>query len=71
MPYLLSYTRKPIDNILYDARLACSMHIAVSTDGTRYKALNHNSGILFGKATENADGSLNPKALRKPPNRSS
>ena len=66
MPYLLSYTRKPIDNILYDARLACSMHIAVSTDGTRYKALNHNSGILFGKATENADGSLNPKALRKP-----
>ena len=66
MPYLLSYTRQPIDNIIYDARLAYSMHLAVSPDGVRYRALNHNSGILFGKATENPDGSLNPKALRKP-----
>ena len=66
MPYLLSYTRKPIDNIIYDARLAYGMHIAVSADGVRYRALNHNSGVLFGKATENPDGSLNPKALKKP-----
>ncbi|MBR4341832.1 MAG: family 43 glycosylhydrolase [Lachnospiraceae bacterium] len=64
--YLLSYTRQPIDNIYYDPRLAYSMHLAVSTDMKHFKALNHNSGILFGKATENHDGSLNPKALRKP-----
>ena len=66
MPYLLSYTRKPIDNILYDARLAYSMHLAISQDGIRFRALNHNSGVLFGKATENPDGSLNPKAIKKP-----
>lgn len=64
--YLLSYTRRPIDNIYYDPRLAYSMHLAVSPDMKHFKALNHNSGILFGKATENADGSLNPKALKKP-----
>ena len=64
--YLLSYTRRPIDNIHYDPRLAYSMHLAVSTDMKRFRALNHNSGVLFGKATENPDGSLNPKALKKP-----
>lgn len=66
MPFLLGYTRQPIDNVYYDPRLAYSLHLAVSTDGKTYTALNHNSGILFAKATENADGSLNPKTIKQP-----
>ena len=69
MTYLLGYTRKPIDNVYYDARLAYSLHLAVglnSGDGTVFTALNHNSGVLFAKATENTDGSLNPKTIKEP-----
>ena len=28
MAYLLSYTRLPVDSIIYDPRLAYSMHLA-------------------------------------------
>ena len=66
MAYLLSYTRLPIDNILYDPRLAYSMHLALSEDGKSYKALNHNSGVLFVKATDNEDGSVTPWSLVEP-----
>jgi GH43 family beta-xylosidase len=41
------------------------MHLAI-LDGGTYKALNHNSGVLFAKATENGNGSLNAKSLRDP-----
>ena len=64
MAYLLNYTRQPIDEKLYDPRLAYSMHLALGEDGLTYEALNHNSGVLFVKATENGDGSLNPKSLK-------
>ena len=60
MAYLLSYTRLPVDSVIYDPRLAYSMHLAISEDGENYQALNHNSGVLFVKATENEDGSLTP-----------
>lgn len=66
MAKLLLYLRKPIDNIHYDPRLAFSVHLAVSKDGKDFMPLNHNSGILFAKATENEDGSLNPKCLKNP-----
>lgn len=66
MAYLLNYTREPMDGMIYGPRLAYSMHLAVSRDGKEYIPLNHNSGILFAKATENEDGSLNPKSLRNP-----
>ena len=66
MAYLLCYTREPIDEIYYDPRLAYSMHLALSEDGKKWQALNHNSGVLFPKATENEDGSLNPKSLHMP-----
>ncbi len=67
MPYLLSYTREPIDNVYYDPRLAYSLHLAVSADAaTAFTPLNHNSGVLFAKATENPDGSLNPKTIKAP-----
>lgn len=42
------------------------MHIALREGDGKYIPLNHNSGVLFARATENADGSLNPKSLKKP-----
>lgn len=65
MKMLLCYTREPIDEFYYDARLAYSMHIALECDG-KMQALNHNSGVLFPLATENENGSLNPKCLKHP-----
>lgn len=63
---LLNYTRKPIDNILYDPKLAYSMHLALRQEDGTFQALNHNSGVLFAKATENRDGSLEAKSMRHP-----
>ena len=37
MFYLLNYTRKPVSSILYDARLAYSMHLAISDDGEKFQ----------------------------------
>ncbi len=65
MKEILYYTRKPIDSVHYDARIAYSMHLAIR-EGDGFTALNHNSGVLFALATENEDGSLNPKCLRNP-----
>ena len=31
-----------------------------------FQPLNHNSGVVFAKATENEDGSLNPKSIQNP-----
>lgn len=62
---LIIYTRKPNKDIYYDPRLAYSMHLAY-LEGSRAVAFNHNSGVLFAKATENEDGSLNPKSLINP-----
>lgn len=64
--YVLGYTREPIDNVLYDPRLAYSLHLALSGDGVHFGGLNHNSGVLFALATENGDGSLNPMSLKNP-----
>lgn len=66
MKRLFSYTREPIDNVYYDPRLAYSMHLAIEDESGEISILNHNSGILFAKATENADGSLNPKSIKYP-----
>ncbi len=65
MKDILCYTRKPIDEFYYDPKLAYSMHLALGEEG-KFHALNHNSGVLFAKATENEDGSLNAKSIRNP-----
>lgn len=65
MSRLLCYTRNPIDSVLYDPRLAYSMHLALQ-EGEFFRPLNHNSGVLFALATENGDGSLNPMSLKNP-----
>lgn len=66
MKQLLNYTRTPIDSVLYDPRLAYSMHLALGEDDKSFQGLNHNSGVLFVKATENGDGSLNPMSIKNP-----
>ncbi len=64
--YVLCYTRTPQENLIYSTKLAYSMHIAYSDDGVKFHELNHNSGVLFAKATENGNGSLNAKSLKNP-----
>jgi len=64
--YILCYTREPQDDMIYAKRLAYSMHLAYSKDGVQYEALNHNSGVLFAKATSNENGTLNAKSLKRP-----
>lgn len=63
---LLCYTRRPMEENIYSAKLAYSMHLAYSEDGIRFNELNHNSGVLFAKSTENTDGTLNAKSLKNP-----
>lgn len=62
----LNYTRLPLEDAVYANRLAYSMHLALQDADGSWRALNHNSGVLFVKATENKDGSLNPKSLKNP-----
>ncbi len=64
--YLLCYTREPQEELIYSSKLAYSMHLAYSEDGSSFEALNHNSGVLFAKATENEDKTMNAKSLKNP-----
>jgi GH43 family beta-xylosidase len=63
---LLNYTRLPLEDAVYANRLAYSMHLALQDADGSWHALNHNSGVLFVKATENQNGSLNPKSMKNP-----
>ncbi|MHA7964627.1 family 43 glycosylhydrolase [Paenibacillus sp. CAU 1782] len=64
--YILCYTRLPQEELLYAPKLAYSMHLAYSKNGRAYKALNNNSGVFFAKATDNENGTLTAKSLKKP-----
>lgn len=64
--YLLCYTRQPQEDSVYSQKLAYSMHLALSTDGEHFTALNHNSGILYVKAAAREDGTLHAKSLKAP-----
>ncbi len=66
MAYVWSYTREPMDGMIYGPKLAHSMHLGLSLDGKEILPLNHNSGLLFAKAAEREDGSLIAKSLRDP-----
>ena len=66
MAFLTCYTRKPDKALYYDPKLAYSMHLAISEDASKWTPLNHNSGVLFARATENEDGSLHAKSLKHP-----
>jgi GH43 family beta-xylosidase len=64
--YILCYTRLPQEEMIYAPKLAYSMHLGYSEDGTYFTDLNHNSGVLFAKATDNEDGTMNAKSLKNP-----
>ncbi|MRN52092.1 family 43 glycosylhydrolase [Paenibacillus sp. LC-T2] len=64
--YILCYTRLPQEDMVYAPKLAHSMHLAYCNDGLLFQELNHNSGVLFAKATENEDGTLQAKSLKNP-----
>ncbi len=62
---LLAYTREPKDAQVYSHKLAYSLHLAIDT-GDGFAPLNNNYGILFARATEYENGTLNAKVLDKP-----
>lgn len=64
--YILCYTRLPQEEVIYAPKLAYSMHLGFSEDGKYFRDLNHNSGVLFAKATDNKDGTLNAKSMKNP-----
>ena len=63
---LLCYSRLPKEDRIYSEKLAYSMHLAFQAEDGEIIPLNHNSGILYVKATQNADGTLNAKNLKNP-----
>mgnify|MGYP000890736577 CR=1 FL=1 len=62
---ILVYTRKPVSG-LYSSHLAYSVHMAYSSDGNTYKALNQNYGIVFASSTISQDNTINEKGLKNP-----
>lgn len=62
---VVCYTREPMEDAIYAAKLADSMHIALIEDG-RAVGLNHNSGVLFAKAVWQEDGTMCAKSLKNP-----
>ena len=60
---ILVYTRTPLQG-LYSSHLAYSIHMAYSSDGNTYKALNQNYGIVFASATISQDNTINEKGLK-------
>lgn len=62
---ILIYTRTPVQDY-YSSHLAFSVHLAYSSDGITYEALNQNYGILFASATVSLNETLNEKGLKKP-----
>ena len=62
---ILIYTRTPVKDY-YSTHLAFSSHLAYSSDGITYEALNQNYGILFASATITSNNTLIEKGLKKP-----
>ena len=63
---ILCYTRMPMEDAVYSAKLADSMHLALVDKEGVCTPLNHNSGILYAKAVQNQDGTLQAKSLKNP-----
>ncbi len=60
------FTRTPKEDAIYATKLAYSMHLALQKENGKFLQLNHNSGILYAKATQNEDGTLNAMNLKNP-----
>lgn len=64
--HVICYTRLPQEDDVYSEKLAYSMHLALQKDEGEIIPLNHNSGILYAKALQRADGTLHAKSLKSP-----
>lgn len=66
MKKLVCYTRLPISEAEYAPKLAYSMHLGYETENG-FKPLNHNTGVLFVKATQDPETKvLFAKSLKCP-----
>lgn len=63
---ILCYTRIPLHEDIYSTKLAYSVHLALEEADGSLTPLNRNSGIVYAKATQNEDGTLNAKCLLNP-----
>lgn len=64
---LLSYTRKPKEDIIYGSKMAYSMHLAYRGADGKFHPFHHNEGLLYAKALQNPeDGTLDARSLKKP-----
>ncbi len=63
---VICYSRLPKEDAIYSTKLAYSMHLAIQEENGMIIPLNHNSGILYAKATQNGDGTLNAMNLKNP-----
>ncbi len=63
---VICYSRLPKEDAIYSKKLAYSMHLALQEESGKIIPLNHNSGILYAKATQNEDGTLNAMNLKNP-----
>jgi GH43 family beta-xylosidase len=59
------YTRMADPNS-YTSYLGNSIHLAISSDGVHYQALNQNYGILFAKATISEEDTIQAKGVKNP-----
>ena len=65
MFYLTAYTRMPEEKT-YSRSLAGSIHFKYSTDGTFYRPLNQNYGMLFPLAKLTKDNTIDPRCIQTP-----
>ncbi|GBF72728.1 glycosyl hydrolase [Paenibacillus sp. 598K] len=63
---ILSYTREPQEEDIYSPKLAYSMHLAIREEDGSFVPLNRNTGVLYARATEQPDGRLSAKTLKRP-----
>ena len=63
---ILCYTRTPLHEDIYSTKLSYSVHLALEEADGSLTPLNRNSGIVYTKATQNEDGTLNAKCLLNP-----
>ncbi len=63
---ILCYTRTPLHEDIYSTKLSYSVHLALEEADGSLTPLNRNSGIVYTKATQNEDGTLNAKCMLNP-----
>ncbi len=63
---LLTYTRSPLEDLIYNSHMAYSMHLAYRGEDGLFHPFRHNEGVLFAKAIHHPDGTMTAKCLQSP-----